>query len=34
MKITKVNDLNTFNNQHNVQAKKIFESDKTNIRPV
>ena len=31
MKITKVNDLNTFNNQHNVQAKKIFESDKTTV---
>ena len=31
MKITKVNDTNTFNNPHQVQAKKIFESDKTTV---
>lgn len=31
MKITKVNETDTFNNPHQIQAKKIFESEKASV---
>lgn len=31
MNIVKVDDVNAFNNPHNVQAKKVFESEKASV---
>lgn len=31
MNIVKVDEVNAFNNPHNVQAKKVFESEKASV---